>query len=193
MSYSSTQPAVRVHKGVLSIEMVIVLAVLAIAGITIFLNAGGLFGKNDINAEMSNTQEIAVNTRRLLKDNGLYTFNNATDMTGTLIKFGGAPGSMSVIGDKDSGTATLQNIWSGAVTVEPATAAGGKTGFTVTYNLVPMTACTTLASKLSQSFGETAVNGSSTVGIVNSATAGAQCTKDNGSAGTNTLRFTSLT
>jgi len=193
MSDFSTQPAVRVHRGVLSLEMVIVLAVIAISAITIFLNAGGLFGKNDINAEMSNTQEIAVNTRRLLKDNGLYTFNNATDMTGTLIKFGGAPGSMSVIGARDSGTATLQNIWSGAVTVEPATAAGGKTGFTVTTNLVPMTACTTLASKLSQSFGETAINGSKTVGIVNSATAGAQCTKDNGSAGTNTLRFTSMT
>ncbi|WP_196762128.1 hypothetical protein [Enterobacter kobei] len=46
---------------------------------------------------------------------------------------------------------------------------------------------------MSSSYGETTVNGSKTVGTVSSATAGSQCTKDNGSAGTNTLKFTSMT
>lgn len=193
MRYLSLRSATREHRGVLSLEMVVVLTVVAILGVGIFLNAGKLFGKNEVNAEMSNAQEISVNTRRLLKDNGLYTYNNATDMTGTLIKFDGAPGSMTVIGDKNSGSATLQNTWGGTVTVEPSTSGGGKTGFTITYSQVPMAACTTMGSKLSQSFGQTSINGSATVGIVNSATSATQCTADSGSTGTNTLRFTSLT
>lgn len=32
-------------------------------------------------------------------------------MTGALIRFGGAPGNMAVIGDKHSGQATLANVW----------------------------------------------------------------------------------
>lgn len=183
----------KVHRGVLSIEMVIILAVLAILAITIFLNGGSLFGKNDTSTEMANTQQIAINTRSLLKDAGIYNFNSAADMTGVLVKFGGIPKSMTVVGDAASGTATVINTWGGAVTVEPTASAGGKTGFTLTYDKVPMTACTVMANKLSQSFGETSINASKTVGIVSASTASAQCTKDNGSSGTNTLKFTSLT
>lgn len=194
--FMRTYPSLRttkIHRGILSIEMVIILAVLAIAAITIFLNAGSLFGKNDTSTEMANSQEIAINTRSLLKNGGIYDFNSAADMTGVLIKFGGVPKSMTIVGDASSGTATVINTWGGAVTVEPTASTGGKTGFSVTYEKVPMTACTAMSSKLSQSFGETSINATKTVGLVNASSASTQCTKDNGSTGTNTLKFTSLT
>ncbi|WP_157985463.1 hypothetical protein [Pectobacterium parmentieri] len=54
MSKQCTLPATRVHRGVLSIEIVIILAVLAIAAITIFLNSSGLFSKNETSTEMAN-------------------------------------------------------------------------------------------------------------------------------------------
>lgn len=184
---------VQPHRGVLSIEMVIILAVIAIAAVTIFLNAGSLFSKNDTSTEMSNMQQITVNTRTLMKNGGVYDFNSAAEMTGLLIQFDGVPKSMTVIGEASGGSATLINTWGGAVTIEPTSSSGGKTGFTLTYNSVPQTACTTIATKLSQAYGETSINGSTTVGIVSTATAGAQCTKDNGSAGTNVLKFVSLT
>lgn len=193
MSKQCTLPATRVHRGVLSIEIVIILAVLAIAGITIFLNSSGLFSKNETSTEMANAQQLTVNTRSLLKTGGVYNFNGASDMTGLLIKFDGAPKAMSVVGDASSGTATLINVWGGGVTIEPTASSGGKTGFTLTYGNVPLAACTVIASQMSSSYGETSINGSTTVGTVSAATAGSQCTKDNGSTGTNALKFTSMT
>ena len=155
-----------VHRGVLSIEMLVILAVIAIMAITIFLNAGKLFSKNETSNELANVQEIMTNTRTLLKTQGVYDFSDTATMTGALIQFGGVPGSMSVVGEATSGSATLINTWGGSVTVEPTSSDGGKTGFTLTYEKVPMEACTTLATKVSQAVSETSVNGTTTTGTV---------------------------
>lgn len=187
---SRTRP---IHRGVLSIEMLVILAVIAIMVITIFLNAGSLFGKNETSNELANVQDIMTNTRTLLKTQGVYDFSDSSAMMGALIEFGGVPKSMTVVGESTSGSATLINTWGGSVTLAPAASSGGKTGFTLTYEKVPQQACATLATKVSQAVAETAINGSSTVGTVSATTAGSQCTKDSGSTGTNTLKFTSLT
>jgi len=182
-----------VHRGVLSIEMLVILAVIAIMAITIFLNAGSLFGKNETSNELANVQEVMTNTRNLLKTQGVYDFNGSSDMMGALIQFDGVPRSMTVVGEPTSGSATLINIWGGNVTLAPVSSGSGKTGFTLTYEKVPMSACAALATKVSQAVAETTINGSSTVGTVSASSAGSQCTKDNGSTGTNTLEFKSLT
>lgn len=192
-SSNHSTPRHNVHRGAFSIEMVVVLAVAAIAAIVVFANSNGLFGKNEVNTAMANTQELTVNTRSLLKNGGVYDFNGASDMTGLLIKFDGAPGSMKVNGSKDSGTATLINVWGGSVTIEPVSSTGGKTGFSVTQDKVPLSACTVMATQLSASFAQTAINGSTTVGAVSPSVAGNQCTADSGSTGTNTLKFVSNT
>ncbi len=182
-----------IHRGVLSIEMLVILAVIAIMAVAIFLNAGSLFGKNETSTELANTQEIMTNTRTLLKTQGVYDFSDAATMMGTLIQFGGVPKSMSVVGEASSGSATLINTWGGNVTLEPTSSGSGKTGFTLTYEGVPLEACATLTTKVSQAVAETSINGTTTVGTVSASVASGQCTKDNGSAGTNTLKFKSLT
>lgn len=197
MNKSASQTLSRpVHRGVLSIEMVIILAVIAIIVIYIFSNSGGLFRKNDTTMELSNAQEIMTQTRTLLKTQGLYDFASAASMTGTLVQFGGVPNSMTVIGDKSSGTATVINTWGGAVTVQAESSSGGSnTGFSLTYENVPQESCVTIATKMSQTtvVSETTLNGSATVGAVSAANAGSQCQADNGSNGTNTMKFKSMT
>lgn len=196
MSQSSVNhapPRHNVHRGAFSIEMVVVLAVAAIAAIVVFSNSNGLFGKNEVNTAMANTQELTVNARSMLKNGGVYNFNGASDMTGLLVKFGGAPGSMKINGSKDSGTATLINVWGGSVTLDPVSSSGGKTGFSVTQDKVPQSACTVMATQMSPSFAQTAINGSATVGAVSPSEVGSQCTADSGSTGTNTLKFVSNT
>jgi uncharacterized membrane protein len=197
MKKSASQTLLRpVNRGVLSIEMVIILAVIVIMVIYIFANSGSLFRKNDTTMELGNAQEIMTQTRTLLKTQGLYDFANAASMTGTLVQFGGVPNSMTLIGDKSAGTATVINTWGGAVTVQPEVSSGGSnTGFSLTYENVPQESCVTIAIKMSQTtvVSETAINDSTTVGAVSAANAGSQCVADNGSNGTNTLKFTSMT
>ena len=189
-------PAVpAVHRGVLNLDLIIFIAIVAAITIYIFINGSSLFGTNTTNSEISNAQEIMTNTQSLLKTQGIYDFTDDAAMTGTLIEYNGTPPSMTIIGDKSSGSATLINGWNGAVTVAPYAGTGGSnTGFTLTYEQVPQSACDTMASQMSQSnvVAQTSINGTSTVGVINAQTAGEQCTADNGSEGTNTLIFTSL-
>lgn len=171
-----------------------ILAILVIA--VAFTQGGSLFNRNDATTEYTNAGEILSNTRSMLKTNGIYNFSSAANMTGALIEFGGAPGGMTIVGTKSSGTATLANLWGGAVTVQPvATAGGQKSSFSLTYNAVPQEACITLATKLSADSNvvATKVNGTTTNGVVETSAVGTQCTADSGSAGTNVLTFTSAT
>lgn len=185
-----------VHRGVLSIELVIILAIVVILIIYIFSNSGSLFSKNNTTMELGNVQEIVTQTRTLLKTKGVYDFTTAAQMTGMLAQFGGIPNSMTLLGNKSAGTATVINTWGGGVTVQPETSAGGnKTGFSVSYTAVPQEACVTLATKLSQTsvIAETTINTTTTIGPVSAALVGAQCVADTGSTGNNTLKFKSLT
>ncbi|PKH19364.1 prepilin [Enterobacterales bacterium CwR94] len=186
-----------VHRGAITlmeaaIYIVIGLVVLAIA----MSQGGGLFNRNDASTEFSNSAELMSNARSMLKTSGIYNFNSADDMTGAMIQFGGAPASMTIVGTKSSGTAKLQNLWGGAVTLLPvATAGGQKSTFSLTYAAVPQEACITLATKLSSAPNvvTTKVNGTSTDGPIAASDIGAQCTADKGSAGQNTIIFTSNT
>lgn len=186
-----------VHRGALTLpEAIIVSAVAMIIIVAVYASGGGLFNSADYSEEMSNSSEIMTKTRSMLKTGGVYDFSSASDMTGTLVQFGGAPGSMAVIGTKSSGSASLNNRWGGTVTVEPVSTNGGqKTAFALTYSQVPQEACAQMAQKLSgaNNVASTSINGSTTSGVVSSAVAGTQCTADSGSTGTNTLVFTSNT
>jgi hypothetical protein len=175
-----------------SIYIVIALVVLAVA----VTQGGGLFNRNDASTEYNNAAEIMTNARSMLKNAGSYEYNSAAEMTGALILAGGAPANMKVVGTKSSGTATLQNVWGGAVTLQPVSSGGGqKSAFSLAYNAVPQEACLTLATKLSASPGvaSTQINGTTTTGAVATALAGAQCTADQGSVGQNIITWTSNT
>lgn len=186
-----------VHRGAITlleaaIYIVIALVILAVA----MTQGGGLFNRNDASTEFSNAAELMSNTRSMLKTSGTYNFSGADDMTGALIQFGGAPANMTVVGTKGSGTAKLQNVWGGAVTIQPvATGGGQKSTFSLTYAAVPQEACITLATKLSAAPNvvTTKVNGTSTNGPVAASDVGAQCSADNGAIGQNSLTFTSNT
>lgn len=175
-----------------AIYIVIALVVLAVA----MTQGGGLFNRNDASTEFGNAAELMSNTRSMLKTSGTYNFTGADDMTGALIQFGGAPANMTVVGTKSSGSAKLQNLWGGEVTVKPvATSGGQKSTFSLTYASVPQEACITLATKLSAAPNvvTTLVNGTTTNGAIAASEIGSQCTADNGSVGQNTLTFTSNT
>lgn len=190
-----SRPAV--HRGAITlleaaIYIVIAMVVLAVA----LTQGGGLFNRNDASTEFSNAGELMSNTRSMLKTSGTYNFNSADDMTGALIQFGGAPANMTVVGTKGSGTAKLQNLWGGAVTVQPVSTAGGqKSTFSMTYAAVPQEACITLATKLSAApnIVTTQVNGTTTNGPVAANAIGTQCAADKGAVGQNSLIFTSNT
>lgn len=79
--------------------------------VAVYASGGGLFKSADYSEEMSNSSEIMTNTRGMLKTGGVYNFSSAATMTGALVQFGGAPGSMAVIGTKSSGSASLNNRW----------------------------------------------------------------------------------
>jgi len=195
MSQLNTRSAI--HRGALTLpEAIIVSAVAMIIIVTVYASGGGLFRSADYSEEMSNANEIMTNTRGMLKTGGIYGFSSAADMTGKLVQFGGAPGSMAVIGTKSSGSASLNNRWGGSVTVGPVSTNGGQnTAFALTYSQVPQEACAQMVQKLSSAnnVASTSINGSSTNGVVSSSVAGTQCTADSGSIGTNTLIFTSNT
>lgn len=154
------------------------------------------FTSNDVNNELNNVEFMVNKSRTLLKQNGIYDFSDEGEMTGALIEYGGVPDTMNVTGEKSSGSATLQNVWGGAVSVAPvADDSGNNTGFSITYNDVTQSACATLAGQLSSTglVDSTSVNGTSTDGAVSVTDAGSQCTADDGSKGSNVLIFTSNT
>lgn len=210
MKKSASQAFPRcVNRGVLSIELVIILAVIAIIVIFIFANSGSLFRKNDVTMELSNAQEIMTNTRTLLKTQGGYEFTDNKQMTGLLIKVGGVPNSMTINGKKEDGTATVTNVWGGSVTVTPEKIDGSatNTGFSLTYEKVPLEACITMATKLSQTsaVSKTMINkkggnaaskegtGGEYTEAVKISEASKDCQADKGNTGTNVLIFTSNT
>nr|WP_241391143.1 type 4 pilus major pilin [Serratia proteamaculans]ULG16459.1 PilS [Serratia proteamaculans] len=186
-----------INRGAITLLEAAIYIVIALVIVTVAITqGGGLFNKNDASTEYNNAAELLTNSRTMLKTSGIYNFAAADAMTGALIQFGGAPANMTVVGTKSSGSAKLQNLWGGAVTVQPvATAGGQKSSFSLTYAAVPQEACITLATKLSAapSVVITMVNGTSTNGAIAANAVGAQCTADKGSVGQNTLTFTSNT
>lgn len=154
------------------------------------------FTSNDVNNELNNIEFMVNKSRTLLKQNGIYDFSSDAEMTGALIEYGGVPDTMNVTGEKSSGSATLQNVWGGTVSVAPeADDTGNNTGFSITYNDVTQSACATLAGQLSSTglIDTTSINGTATDGAVSVTDAGSQCTADDGSKGSNILIFTSNT
>lgn len=186
-----------VHRGALNLQEAVIVGIATLLVLVYVLSSGNsLFSRSDYTEEMSNAGEIMINTRGMLKTSGTYQFSSASTMTGALVQFGGAPGSMAVIGTKSSGSASLANRWGGSVTVQPVSTSGGQnTAFSLTYTQVPQEACAQLAQKMSgaNNVASTAINGSSTSGAVSASVATSQCTADSGSTGTNTLVFTSNT
>jgi len=187
-----TQP----HKGTTLMEiilwLVVVLAII-VGVITMSKSAGN---SNSINDEIQNIHFMLGKTHSLLKQKGIYDYASETEMTGILIQFGGVPETMNITGDKTTGSATLQNAWSGHVTVAPvADANGNNTGFKLTYDGIPQNVCTTLAVKISGSavVDHIAINGEQTDGTITPTDASSQCLSDKGATGTNTLEFISNT
>jgi hypothetical protein len=197
MKLSNTSFRAGINQGAITLIEATMYIVLALVILSIAVTqGGGLFNRNDASTEYNYAAELLTNTRTMLKTAGIYDFSSADTMTGALIQFGGAPANMKVVGTKSSGTAKLQNLWGGAVTVQPvATAGGQKSSFSLTYAAVPQEACITLATKISAapSVVSTLVNGTTTNGQIAASAVGAQCTADNGSVGQNTLTFTSNT
>lgn len=182
-----------VHRGEANLlALVITISVVAVMIIGVITFGSNISDSNSIQAEYSNGTTILTNARARLKTDGIYDFSGAADMTGTFVQLGGAPKGM-VVGNKSSGSATLKNQFGGSVTLAPATSNGAaKAAFTVTYNAYPYEACTQLATQMSNAPGvvSTAINGTSTSGVVSAANAGKQCVANSGSTGTNTLAFT---
>ncbi|EKS7814691.1 MULTISPECIES: type 4 pilus major pilin [Edwardsiella] len=186
-----------VHRGAITLLEAMIYLFIALAVLVgAMTQGGGLFNRNDANTEFNNAAELLGNSRSMLKSSGTYNFTGAADMTGALIQFGGVPASMTIVGTKSSGTAQLQNLWGGAVTVQPVSTSGGqKSTFSLTYTAVPQEACITLATKISAAPNvvTTTVNGTTTNGPIAASKVGGQCTADKGSIGQNTLTFTSNT
>jgi len=183
------------HRGFLSLEMMGVLAIIAVAIVLAVGAVSVLFNKSTMNDEMSNVQALVTQSRGLLKTQGEYPFSNGAKMTGTLVQFGGVPGNMTINGDKSKGEARITNGWGGEVMIAPEKVQGSvnNKGFSVTYKNVPQEACSVMTTKLSGSamIQEVSISGSHNVGAVTAEKAGAQCQPDNGSVGVNTLIFKS--
>ncbi|HDQ4465230.1 TPA: hypothetical protein P9G65_005543 [Pseudomonas aeruginosa] len=188
---------IKKNAGFLSLEMIGVLAIIAIAIVLAVGTVAMMFGKNEINDEISNVQQLATNAKGLLKTQGQYPFTSAAKMTGALAQFGGVPGNITVNGNKASGNGTLQNSWGGQILVTPEKVQGSanNVGFSITYKQVPQEACMALATKLSSSamIDEVKISGTANVGAVTAEKAGTQCKTDNGSVGLNELVFKSNT
>ncbi len=157
---------------------------------------GNLFNRNDASTEISNAADILNNVSSMLKTEGTYQFSGADDMTGALVQFGGVPKGMTIIGKKESGSAKVQSLYGGAVTVQPVTTSGGqKSAFSLTYASLPQEACIAIGTKVSASprVGSTQINGTTTNGPVPANSIGAMCNADKGNVGQNTLTFVSNT
>lgn len=160
-----------------------------------FVIAGvwALWGQKDEGVEQTNLQRLATNTMGMMRDVDGYSFTSGAKMTGALIQKGAAKG-ITIKGEPSSGTATLTNVWGGAIVVAPD--AGGGTGFnngfTITTEKVPQSACIALTVAMSRGGGPTAIkiNGTSHAdGKVTGENASSECTADNGRLGVNTLVF----
>ncbi|HEY2454468.1 MAG TPA: type 4 pilus major pilin [Scandinavium sp.] len=154
----------------------------------------GLWALFNSGSEASNIQDIATKTKGYMGGRGGYNFTSGSTMTGNFIQRGFAPGNMKVVGDETSGTATLWNIWGGQVLLAPVAGSGGmNTGFSITYNSVPLRDCISLAQQFGNGiiFTQMALNSSvHSDGMVSPEDAGKECTRNSGSTGTNTLIFT---
>ncbi|HDL6535735.1 TPA: prepilin [Yersinia enterocolitica] len=168
------------------LQMVIYFGISAILIGAVVMYAAGLSGKSNDQEEYQNASTILANTRSMLKQEGIYDFSSAAEMTSSLLDFGGVPKSMGKSG-------TIKNTWGGAVTVAPTTS-GGTTNaaFILNYEKVPYESCIALASSVSQAPNvvTTKVNGTATNGVVKASTVGSQCSKDSGGTGSNTITFT---
>lgn len=168
------------------LQMVIYFGISAILIATVVMYASGLSSKSNDQEEYQNASTILANTRSMLKQEGVYNFSSAAEMTSSLLNFGGVPKSMG-------NTGTMKNTWGGAVTIAPTTSGGtNNAAFILTYEGVPFESCIALASSVSQAPNvvTTTINGTATNGVVKASTVGSQCSKDSGGTGSNTITFT---
>lgn len=185
----------KIHRGFVSLEMMGVLAIVAVAIVLAVGAVSDMFSKATINDEIANVQSLMTQSRGMLKTQGQYPFSQAAKMTGTLVQFGGVPGNMTINGEKSKGDARIANGWGGDVVIAPEKVQGSQNnkGFSVTYKNVPQEACAIMATRLSGSamIHEVTISGTNNNGAVTAEKVGSQCKPDNGSVGVNTLVFKS--
>lgn len=183
----SIAKSVHVNRGAADLfQLVIYFGITAILLAGVVLYASGLSGKSNDQEEYQNAGTLLANTRAMLKQQGIYDFSGAAEMTASLVNFGGVPVSMGKNGK-------IKNTWGGAVTLAPATSGGtAKAAFTLSYDKVPYESCIALASSVSQAPNvvTTKINGTATSGVVKASTVGSQCAKDSGGTGSNLVSFT---
>lgn len=183
-----------IHRGAADLfQLIIYFGISAVILAAVVSYASGLWSKSNEQSEYQNATTLLANTRAMLKNEGVYDFTSAAQMTGTLVQFGGVPKSMGIIGEQKSGSVKVKNSWGGEVTVTPASSGGtDNAGFTLTYEKVPYQSCMALATQISQAPNvvTTKVNGTENNGAVKSSAVGAQCQADNGGNGTNSGAFT---
>lgn len=183
------------HRGFLSIEMMGILAIVAVIIVLAVGAVSTMFNKSTVNDELSNAQALVTEFHGMLKTQGEHPFTNGGKMTGIPVQFGGVPGNMTINGDKSKGNAKIANGWGGEVIIAPEKVQGpaNNKGFSVTYKNVPQEARSVMATKLSGSamIQEVSISGSNNVGAVTAEKAGSQCKPDNGSVGVNPLIFKS--
>lgn len=112
------------QKGMTLIEMIVVLIVIIIIIAAAAGRIGGVFGKNEISEEVTNTNTLLVNTKTLRSAGGYGA--SGTNLVTTLIASDGIPKSMPVV------SGAIKNAWDGTVTV---TSTGA--GFAVVTPSVP--------------------------------------------------------
>ncbi|GAA0479067.1 MULTISPECIES: type 4 pilus major pilin [Tatumella] len=186
--------ATRVHRGAISLFEAGIWITISLIVLVIGISVGsGLFSRNDTNTEMGNISELMTNTRNMLKVGGSYQFASDREMTGALIRFGGAPGNMAIMGDKSSGQAILNNLWGKSVTLAPDSVSGqgSDSGFVLRYDGVPDEACTTLITKLGSTtfIDHIRVNGHDYTSSQGAAMAAADCQSAEGGKDNNRLEF----
>ncbi|MEG7665004.1 type 4 pilus major pilin [Hafnia paralvei] len=183
----SKEKSSTINRGAVDLFQLVVyfgVTALLLAGVVIY--ASSLSGKTNDAEEYQNANTLLSNARSYLKQQGIYDYASAAEMTSTLVNFGGAPSSMG----KDG---TIKNTWGGAVTLAPTTSGGAaKAAFILTYEKVPYEACIALATKVSEAPNvvTTKINGTATNGVVKASAVSSQCTKDSGGAGANSVAFT---
>lgn len=162
-------------KGFTLIELVIglVVGIIIIAGA--IAGISNLTRKNDVSQDIQGIAALQTNTKALRGNGGYGT--SGTNLVPTLIAMEAVPKSLTVNAN------AITNAWDGAVTV---TSTGS--GYAITSNGIPKSACIEEASKLSRGAMTTKIGAAAAVsGEVTTVTATTSCASDS-----NTIVWTSV-
>ncbi|MCS6496760.1 hypothetical protein NX905_21180 [Burkholderia thailandensis] len=158
----------RKQRGVISIEAIVVIAIILVLLVWGGSRIGQLFLGTDNTTEGGNVQSLYGAIREIKTSAGYGT--PGTDLSATLIAMGKVPGNMAVSGGQ------IMNNWGQAYTIKST-----GMGFTVTDPGVPQKSCIKIVASVSQNgqFDSVSVNsGAATTGSIATATAQGACTSD---------------